>query len=104
LKIMFGDSVRISNEYKWEWATIPHIFNVPFYVYAYNFANLLVIALYEKYLKEGKQMIPGYFQLLESGGCDRPDRLLAHLGIDLTDPSFWQNGFDYIGRLIDELE
>jgi len=104
LKTMFTDSVKITEEYKWEWATIPHIFNVPFYVYAYNFANLLVIALYEKYLKEGRQMIPGYFQLLESGGCDRPDRLLVHLGIDLKDPSFWQNGFDYIGRLINDLE
>jgi len=26
------------------------------------------------------------------------------MGIDLTDQGFWQKGFDYIGRLIDELE
>jgi len=101
---MFSDSVKITKEYQWEWATIPHIFNVPFYVYAYNFANLLVIALYEKYKEEGEKMIPHYFKLLESGGNDRPDRLLEELGIDLTDQSFWQKGFDYIGRLIDELE
>ncbi len=104
LKIMFSESVTITEEYKWEWATIPHIFNVPFYVYAYNFANLLVIALYEKYKEEGDKMIPHYFQLLESGGNDRPDRLLDQLGIDLTDQSFWQKGFDYIGKLIEELE
>src|SRR6056297_63598 len=104
LTVMFSDSVKITEEYQWEWATIPHIFNVPFYVYAYNFANLLVIALYEKYRQEGEKMIPHYFKLLESGGNDRPDRLLEELGIDLTDQSFWQKGFDYIGRLIDELE
>ncbi|MFW6263665.1 MAG: M3 family metallopeptidase, partial [Thermotogota bacterium] len=104
LKIMFSESVKITQEYQWEWSTIPHIFNVPFYVYAYNFANLLVIALYEKYKEEGDNMIPHYFQLLESGGNDRPDRLLEKLGIDLTDQSFWQKGFDYIGKLIDELE
>ena len=104
LKVMFSNSVKIPPEYKWEWATIPHIFNVPFYVYAYNFANLLVISLYEKYKEEGDKMIPHYFQLLESGGNDRPDRLLEKLGIDLTDKLFWQKGFDYIGKLIDELE
>ncbi len=104
LKIMFSDSVKIPEEYRSEWTTIPHIFGVPFYVYAYNFANLLVIALYEKYKQEGKKMIPAYFNLLESGGNDRPDRLLAKLGIDLTDESFWQKGFDYIKTLIDELE
>jgi len=104
LKVMFSNSVKIPPEYKWEWATIPHIFNVPFYVYAYNFANLLVISLYEKYKEEGDKMIPHYFQLLESGGNDRPDRLLEKLGIDLTEKLFWQKGFDYIGKLIDELE
>jgi oligoendopeptidase F len=104
LKIMFGDSVKITEEYKWEWASIPHIFHTPFYVYAYNFANLLVIALYEKYLEEGKAMIPAYLRLLENGGNNRPDRLLEELGIDLSDASFWQKGFDYIARLIDELK
>jgi len=50
LNLMFGDSVKITPEYKFEWATIPHIFHTPFYVYAYNYANCLVISLYEKYL------------------------------------------------------
>ncbi|HOO33775.1 MAG TPA: M3 family oligoendopeptidase [Thermotogota bacterium] len=103
LKIMFSDSVKITEEYKWEWASIPHIFHTPFYVYAYNFANLLVIALYEKYLEEGKAMVPAYLRLLENGGNNRPDRLLEELGIDLTDKLFWQKGFDYLARLIDEL-
>jgi len=104
LKIMFSESVKIPEEYKWEWATIPHIFHVPFYVYAYNFANLLVIALYQKYREEGDAMIPSYLKLLENGGNDRPDRLLAELGIDLKDESFWQKGFDYLGKMVDELD
>ncbi len=104
LKIMFSDSVKIPEEYKWEWASIPHIFHVPFYVYAYNFANLLVIALYQKYREEGKSMIPPYLKLLENGGSNRPDRLLSVLGIDLKEVSFWQKGFDYLSKMIDELE
>ena len=49
LSKMFGKSVRITKEYHDEWSSIPHFFFAPFYVYAYNFANALVIALYKRY-------------------------------------------------------
>ncbi len=103
LKTMFGNSVKITEEYNWEWATIPHIFQVPFYVYAYNFANLLVIAIYKKFEEEGEAMIPQYLDLLRSGGSDRPDRLLKKLDIDLEDDAFWQKGFDYIRDMVESL-
>ncbi|AEX84978.1 peptidase M3 [Marinitoga sp. 1135] len=104
LKIMFGDSVKIPEEYKYEWSTIPHMLAVPFYVYAYNFANLLVIALYEKYLEEGKAFIPKYKELLSSGGNAAPEKLLEKLDIDITKKEFWEKGFKYIEReLINKL-
>ena len=58
LKLMFGDSVDIPDEYAWEWSPIPHMLDVPFYVYSYNFGNLLVFGLYQLYLDEGVTMIP----------------------------------------------
>lgn len=105
LEIMFGDSVKMTEEYKYEWASIPHIFNVPFYVYAYNFANLMVIALYEKYKQEGKSFVPKYKELLRSGGKDSPEKLLEKLGINLKERSFWEKGFDFVEReLINKLK
>jgi len=104
LKSMFHDSVKITPEYHREWSSIPHIFHVPFYVYAYNFANLLVIALYQKYREEGKNFMPLFLELLKSGGKDNPEKLLAKLGIDLTDESFWQKGFDFIREMVDSLK
>lgn len=98
LKIMFGDSVKITEEYKYEWSSIPHMIGVPFYVYAYNFANLLVIALYEKYLEEGKAFVPKYKELLASGGNDSPEVLLSKIGIDISKREFWEKGFKYIER------
>ncbi|SHF09720.1 oligoendopeptidase F [Marinitoga hydrogenitolerans DSM 16785] len=98
LKIMFGNSVKITEEYKYEWSSIPHMIGVPFYVYAYNFANLLVIALYEKYLEEGKAFVPKYKELLSSGGNDAPEKLLSKIDIDITNRSFWEKGFKYIER------
>lgn len=103
LEVMFKDSVKITEEYHQEWSTIPHIFFAPFYVYAYNFANALVIALYEKYLEEGKSFVPRYLQLLESGGNDFPEKLLEKVGVDLRDENFWQRAFDFIGKLIEEV-
>jgi oligoendopeptidase F len=95
---VFGTSVGIPQEYHYEWASIPHIFNVPFYVYAYNFANLLVIALYQKYKEEGSVFIPLYKDLLKHGGKQDPTTLLAPLGIQLDSESFWEKGFAYVSN------
>ena len=95
---MFGNSVIIPEEYHYEWSSIPHIFHTPFYVYAYNFANLLVIALYEKYKQEGKSFVPKYKELLTNGANDSPERLLKKLDIDIKEKTFWEKGFDFIER------
>ena len=50
----FGEVVSVSDEFKWEWVSIPHIFATPFYVYAYTFGQLLVLSLYKKYKEETK--------------------------------------------------
>lgn len=103
LKIMFGNSVKITPEYKFEWSTIPHIFHTPFYVYAYNYANCLVIALYEKYLEEGKTFVPKYLELLESGGKDKPEKLLEKVGININEEKFWQKAFDFLRKILEEV-
>ncbi|QTA38451.1 M3 family oligoendopeptidase [Thermosipho ferrireducens] len=103
LKVMFGNSVEIPPEYHFEWATIPHLYHTPFYVYAYNFANCIAIAIYQKYLEEGKRFVPKYIELLESGGKDKPERLLKKVGIDLGNENFWQKAFDYLKSMVDEI-
>jgi len=103
LKLMFGNSVKITPEYRFEWSTIPHFYHTPFYVYAYNYANCLVIALYEKYLEEGKTFVPKYLELLESGGKDKPERLLKKVGININEEKFWQKAFDFLGKMLKEV-
>ncbi len=51
----FGDSVEISDEFRWEWVSIPHIYQRPFYVYAYAFGQLLVLALYQQYKRKARR-------------------------------------------------
>ncbi|HEX9874978.1 MAG TPA: M3 family metallopeptidase, partial [Deferrimonas sp.] len=74
-----------------------------FYCYSYVFGELLVLALYQKYLEEGEAFVPRYLELLRAGGSRSPQELLAPLGIDLSDPGFWQKGYDFVRGLLEEL-
>jgi oligoendopeptidase F len=98
----FGDSVEISEEFNWEWVSIPHFYHTPFYVYAYAFGQLLVLSLYQRYQKEGEDFIPGYLSILEAGGSQAPAEILAEADIDIKSSDFWQGGFDVIDRMIEE--
>ncbi len=100
----FGDAVEVSDEFAWEWLMIPHFYRVPFYVYAYAFGQLLVLALYQRYREEGPAFKPVYFRLLEAGGSRAPMDLLAEAGVDPRDAAFWQRGYDLLAQWVDALE
>ena len=104
LQAQFGDAVHLSDEFRWEWVSIPHIYHTPFYCYAYSFGQLLVLALYQQYKQEGKSFIPKYLKILAYGGSKGPADILAEAGIDIKPASFWQGGFDVIADMIGELE
>ncbi|MBT9587445.1 M3 family oligoendopeptidase [bacterium] len=93
---MFGPSLTLGEDHQWTWLYIPHIVNTPFYVYAYAFGELLVLALYARYRQEGESFLPKYFELLSAGGSQAPARLLQTLGFDIASPAFWQGGCDLI--------
>jgi len=100
----FGRAVKVGEEFRWEWLAIPHIFASPFYCYSYSFGNLLVLALFQQYKKEGKAFIPKYLELLASGGSSSPQALLSPLGVNVSSRKFWQGGFARIHALVNELE
>ena len=104
LKEQFGDSIDLSDEFKWEWVGIPHIYHTPFYVYAYAFGQLLVLALYQQFKAQGESFKPKYLKLLSAGGSEAPEKILSAAGVDIRDPKFWQGGFDVLEKLVSELE
>jgi oligoendopeptidase F len=104
LKTQFGKAVELSEEFQWEWVSIPHFYKTPFYVYAYAFGQLLVLSLYQRYQKEGDSFKPDYIKILEAGGSQAPVAILSEAGIDISDKKFWQGGFDVIEGMVKELE
>jgi oligoendopeptidase F len=99
-----GDAVEVSDEFRWEWVSIPHIFQVPFYVYAYSFGQLLVLSLYKQFKSEGEAFKPRYLKLLSSGGAVAPMQILTEAGIDARSAAFWQGGYDVVAKAVDDLE
>jgi oligoendopeptidase F len=105
LKEQFGTSITISPDFEWEWVYIPHFYHTPFYTYAYSFGNLLVLSLYGQYKLEGSSsFVPKYFKILSAGGSRKPEEILMEAGIDISRQEFWQQGFDYVQELIQQLK
>jgi len=100
----YGDAVELPESYRWGWSYIPHFIHSRFYCYAYVFGELLVLSLYRQYKEEGAAFVPKYLQLLEAGGSDSPERLLAPLGVDFRDAAFWQRGFAELQELVVQAE
>ncbi|MCM0082035.1 M3 family oligoendopeptidase [Geomonas sp. Red32] len=101
---LYGDSVEMIQPYRYGWSYISHFIHARFYCYSYTFAELLVLSLYQLYLKERDKFIPIYRDILADGGSRTPADTLAPAGIDLTNPGFWQGGYDLLKDLIEELK
>lgn len=101
---MFRSSLELTEDYGLWWSYIPHLLHVPGYVYAYAFGELLALALYEQYRREGQEMVPRYRELLAAGGSQPPELLLRQFGVEVHSKEFWRQGLEVIERLIAQAE
>lgn len=97
---LYGDSVKLTDEYKLWWCYIPHFLHTPGYVYAYAFGELLVLALYDAYKSGQDSFSENYIELLEAGGSDWPHNIVSKMGIDIRDESFWNRGLSLFEDMI----
>ena len=101
---LFGDSVEITGGYRMWWSYVPHFMNTPGYVYAYAYGLLLALSVYSRYLDAGESFVPHYIELLSAGGSRSPEELAEIVGIDLTDPGFWDAGLALVEEQLAEAE
>jgi oligoendopeptidase F len=103
LQRMFGDSVILGPDHSLWWSYVGHFIFAPFYVYAYSFGELLVLSLYER-AKRDPGFEEQYLDLLRAGASLSPEDLLASVGINPRDETFWQGGFSVMESLISNFE
>jgi oligoendopeptidase F len=101
---LLGDTVELSDGYSMWWSYIPHFINTPGYVYAYAYGLLLALSVYQRYVEEGPSFVPAYLSLLAAGGSRSPEELGAMVGIDLTDPGFWNSGLGLVEQQLTAAE
>jgi len=98
-------SLEIAPEFRYEVAEqSPTSSQTPLLLLRLQLRTAPVLALYRRFQEEGEAFKPGYLKLLSYGGSERPETILAEVGIDITDRAFWQGGFDLVRKQIDELE
>jgi oligoendopeptidase F len=98
---LLGDSVEMTDGYHSWWSYVPHFIGSPGYVYAYSYGQLLALSVYRLYEERGDETVPGYLDMLASGGSRSPEELGRMVGVDLADPSFWDNGLDLVAGQIE---
>jgi len=101
---IYGDSVTLTDNYDIWWSYIPHFLHTPGYVYAYAFGELLVLALYQEYTRSENGFSDKYIEMLKAGGSDWPENIVGKLGLDITQPDFWNNGLAAIENMIEQAE
>jgi oligoendopeptidase F len=101
---MFEDSLAITPGYASWWSYVHHFTASPGYVYAYAYGQLLALSVYRRYVEQGDAFVPRYIEMLAAGGSRSPEELGQIVGVDLTDPGFWNAGLDLVARDLDQAE
>jgi oligoendopeptidase F len=102
MRSYLGNSVEFKDEDGYIFVSWPHIRNF-FYVYSYAYGQLISRALFEKW-KEDPTYDKKIEQFLSVGGSMSPKDIFKSIGIDTTDPKFFETGLKAIERDIEKLE
>lgn len=87
------------------WASKLHFYgtDVPFYNFPYSFGFLFSAGIYAQAQKEGDNFAQKYVDLLRDTARMNVEELASqHLGVDLTEESFWKSAVDVALEDIDE--
>lgn len=100
-----GEYVLVDDNSKHIWSMVGHFFFLPFYVYAYSFADCFVNSLY-KVSQSGKvdNFADKYLHMLSRTALDDYNEILAPFGLNPDSEDFWDYGLSLISSYIDELE
>jgi oligoendopeptidase F len=94
---VFQGAVEYPEDYRVEWAAIPHFVHTPFYVYAYTLAELVSLLIFKRYKEGMKDFEARYTELLQAGGSEDPETLLRKtMAIDIARGETWEEALEFI--------
>lgn len=100
-----GKYVNVDENSAYIWMQVGHFFFLPFYVYAYSFADCLVNSLYQVSQEGSVENFPDkYLEMLSKTAITDYDKLLKPFGLNPDNADFWNKGLSLISGYIDQLE
>ncbi len=102
MKAYMGTAVEQSPGSQNWWIHINH-FRSYFYVYSYA-SGLLISKSLQASVKENPAFIGQVKEFLSAGLSDSPQNIFKKLGIDISDPKFWEKGLSEIDQHLKETE
>ena len=104
----YGDGIDENQMHPYMWAVKGHYYSTgfSFYNYPYAFGQLFGLGLYSRSQKnnDGTPFYEKYNKLLSLTGQLPAKDVAGTAGIDLEDPSFWEEGLEIIAAYAKELE
>ena len=102
-KTAFKDGLAVYHPLFWASKLHFYITHAPFYNFPYTFGFLFSNGVYAQAMAEGPAFHNRYVALLrDTGSMDTEDLAQKHLGVDLTQPEFWETAADRVLADVDE--
>ncbi|HFI0463607.1 TPA: M3 family oligoendopeptidase [Streptococcus suis] len=100
----YGDGLDANTRHPFMWICKPHYYSagLSYYNFPYAFGGLFSKGLYLKYQAEPDHFVDQYHALLRATSVSSVEDTAATIGIDVTDPAFWQETLNYYDQLIDQ--
>ncbi len=102
MRSYLGEAVEVNDRDGYFFVRLPHL-RYFFYVYTYSYGQLISKAMFERW-KEDPSYIKKVEEFLGAGSSKSPKNIFKSIGIDTTDPKFFEAGLRSIERDIEKLE
>lgn len=105
MKESLGPWVVVDENSAYLWEQIGHFFFLPFYVYAYSFADCVVNSLYWLKLQNKIENFEDkYLDLLSKTAIGNYKDIFAPFNLNPESHDFWQGGLNLISYYLDQME
>lgn len=100
----YGDGLDKDVKHPYMWVCKGHYYNGDnnFYNFPYAFGGLFALGLYAKFQEEGLAFVEKYRNLLRSTANKSCEDVALEVGVDITDPVFWEASLNQISQRIDK--
>ncbi len=100
MQLYMGKHVKHPQAARYFWIHWHHI-RTPFYVYSYA-SGLLISKSLQAMVRKDKNTINLVKEFLSAGSSQSPKEIFANLGLDIAQPTFWQQGLKEVEDLLAE--